>query len=470
MSEKSWEDQPIEKATEYEECFSIIEEKVKLERNSKGGEIAAAPWWQFWRIRDDLYRTIARMDRVLVHTRVTKTHAFTYIKSKSVFSDATIVFAIPYFSVLQSNFHEHWAWNYSSSMKGDRRYAPTDCFETFPFPQHLNTEQKAKLEAIGEGYHEHRRHLMLSLQVGLTKTYNLFHEKDLPIANIEKVSKQPKEVCEKGYQDILKLRELHIEMDNAVLSAYGWTDLNLAHDFYEVDYLPENDRIRFTISPDARREVFKRLLKLNHEIREQEEKAGLWDKKKVAKPKAIKPEETIMSLLPEFDISVLTATSYPSTEKDKAICAAALAIVEQADGLSSMDHLDALLLASHPEWCKMILEANDHAGFKKALSSTSKDLFVTGGNSIRWKDCRDYLEQRYAISVNHSQKKQPIKVGGDLLKVKASFARDADKVVEYALKALKRIQIIREDVLISQELKNIIIGMEQQHKQYALVA
>lgn len=69
-------------------------------------------------------------------------------------------------------------------------------------------------------------------------------------------------------------------MDNAVLSAYGWTDLNLAHDFYEVDYLPENDRIRYTISPEVRKEVLKRLLKLNHEIHEQEVKAGLWDKKK----------------------------------------------------------------------------------------------------------------------------------------------------------------------------------------------
>ncbi len=39
--------------------------------------------------------------------------------------------------------------------------------------------------------------------------------------------------------------------------------------------LPENDRIRYTISPDARKEVLKRLLKLNHKIHEQEAKAGL---------------------------------------------------------------------------------------------------------------------------------------------------------------------------------------------------
>ena len=40
------------------------------------------------------------------------------------------------------------------------------------------------------------------------------------------------------------------------------------------NYLPENDRVRYTVSPDARKEVLKRLLKLNHKILEQEVKAG----------------------------------------------------------------------------------------------------------------------------------------------------------------------------------------------------
>lgn len=63
--------------------------------------------------------------------------------------------------------------------------------------------------------------------------------------------------------------------------------MNLAHDFYEVDYLPENDRIRYTISPDARREILKRLLKLNHEIHEKEEREAklLPIKKKFGKDK-----------------------------------------------------------------------------------------------------------------------------------------------------------------------------------------
>jgi len=46
--------------------------------------------------------------------------------------------------------------------------------------------------------------------------------------------------------------------------------LELHHDFFEVEYLPENDRIRYTIHPDVRKEILKRLLLLNHKIHKEE--------------------------------------------------------------------------------------------------------------------------------------------------------------------------------------------------------
>lgn len=61
----------------------------------------------------------------------------------------------------------------------------------------------------------------------------------------------------------------------------------LIHDFYELDYLPENDRVRYTIHPEARKEVLKRLLELNHKIHEEEVAAGLWDKKKPVKKEKV---------------------------------------------------------------------------------------------------------------------------------------------------------------------------------------
>ncbi|TAE03444.1 MAG: hypothetical protein EAZ97_01480 [Bacteroidetes bacterium] len=39
--------------------------------------------------------------------------------------------------------------------------------------------------------------------------------------------------------------------------------IDLAHDFYEIAYLPENDRVRYSISESARKEILAKLLALN---------------------------------------------------------------------------------------------------------------------------------------------------------------------------------------------------------------
>ncbi|HEY7328023.1 MAG TPA: hypothetical protein VH592_10305 [Gemmataceae bacterium] len=74
---------------------------------------------------------------------------------------------------------------------------------------------------------------------------------------------------------IQTLRQLQVEMDNAVTAAYGWTDLDLGHGFRET-----KQGVRYTISESARREVLARLLKLNHERYAEEVKQGLHEKKK----------------------------------------------------------------------------------------------------------------------------------------------------------------------------------------------
>ena len=94
-------------------------------------------------------------------------------------------------------------------------------------------------------------------RIGLTKLYNRFH------TNTER---DPR---------IEGLRALQREMDTAVARAYGWDDLDLQHGFHEVPYLPENDRVRFTISETARVEVLRRLSELNRQRYEEEVTRGL---------------------------------------------------------------------------------------------------------------------------------------------------------------------------------------------------
>jgi hypothetical protein len=192
------------------------------------------------------------------------------------------------------------------------QYSPTDCFNTFAFPGDIWNTSNPTLANIGEKYHEHRRVLMLNLWLGLTDVYNLFHDPKLEDALKKhfdaRVKKDPKGenipeehrlaalsyTYEAAIEDIRMLRQLHVDLDNAVLNAYGWQDLDLGHNFHDVDTLPENDRTRYTISPEARKELLKRLLKLNHE-RAAEEAASGTNKKPAAKPKASNPAQTGMS-------------------------------------------------------------------------------------------------------------------------------------------------------------------------------
>src|SRR5207249_2813719 len=117
-----------------------------------------------------------------------------------------------------SSVHDVWSRFFSSSLEDRQGYRPSDCFETFPFPERFMSD--SALEAAGRAYYEFRAALMVRNDEGLTKTYNRFHDPDERSADID------------------RLRALHAAMDRAVLDAYGWTDLQPTCEFlldYEED-------------------------------------------------------------------------------------------------------------------------------------------------------------------------------------------------------------------------------------------
>lgn len=273
-----------EQAKLYPICYNHLKETVYPERQLNKEKKLREKWWIYERTRDELYNAIGGNQRVLIRTQASKHNVFEFVPNEYIFNQKVVVFSFEtfaHYATLNSSIHEIWFWRYSGDLGGTTlNYSPKISFYTFPIPTKLGP-----LNKIGESYHSLRRNIMAEINLGLTKTYNLFHSQHLTSVDIEKQSKQPREVCVKTHLDILKLRELHAQMDQAVLEAYGWQDIQLRHDFYEVEYLPENDRVRYTIHPEARKEILKRLLELNHKIHEEEVKAGLWDKKKPAKPK-----------------------------------------------------------------------------------------------------------------------------------------------------------------------------------------
>jgi hypothetical protein len=164
------------------------------------------------------------------------------------------------FGTLQSSIHQEWAYWRCATLGGTTfSYSTSAALETWPMPL-AGSSQIHHLSAVSERYHQNRQALCVKLDEGLTKTYNRFHDRE-----------------QRGgdFKDIDTLRELHVEMDRAVATAYGWSDLDLGHGFHQT-----KQGLRFTISEAARREVLARLLKLNHERYAEEVRQGLHEKKK----------------------------------------------------------------------------------------------------------------------------------------------------------------------------------------------
>jgi hypothetical protein len=250
-------------ASDFPDCLGIVEERVKPQRLKSKDKRYRDFWWQFARRRDDLYAAIAELARVVVRAEVANLHSMAVVPTGIIFSNKICVFAFDdyaSYAILQCGIHETWARHYAPTMRTDMSYSISDCFETFTFPG-----QQRGLSEVGRRYDAHRRQIMLARQEGLTKTYNRFHNPD------------------EASDDIQELRDLHVEMDNAVASAYGWADLDFGHGFHET-----KQGLRFTISESARREVLGRLLKLNHERFAEEVEQGLHDKKKGGGKKSAK--------------------------------------------------------------------------------------------------------------------------------------------------------------------------------------
>ena len=258
---------PIERAQEYLEPFSIVEENVKPFRATQNRKRNREIWWVYAEHRPGLTQAIRNLSRCFVAAATTKHLNFSSMPTNYVYSHALYVFTTDrwdLFAVVQSTLHEVWARKYSGSLETRLRYSPSDCFDTCAFPAGLWQTANLALSEIAQRYHAHRKMLMQTLWLGLTKIYNLFHDRDLSIETVARVSKKDAETAATCFKALLELRRLQVSLDIAVRDAYGWQDLDLEHDFHEVETLPENDRVRFTIGPAARHEVLKRLLAENH--------------------------------------------------------------------------------------------------------------------------------------------------------------------------------------------------------------
>jgi len=231
-----------DEASSYPLPFERVRQLVKPERDKNKIAYRRDIWWRFAAWAPAMRRAIADLSEVLAIARISKTVMPLRISTGPVMNEKTVVFATASYgdqALLSSSLHWAWTIKYTSTMRTDINYSPSDVFVTLPRPK-----MTERLQAAGKALDSERRETMRAHGLGLTKLYNLVHDPD---------------VTEQSAPDIAHLRDVHEEVDKAVMAAYGWSDVPLGHGFHTYRQMT-----RWTISPEASSEIVDRLLEENH--------------------------------------------------------------------------------------------------------------------------------------------------------------------------------------------------------------
>lgn len=237
-----------DESKQYSLLYKHISETVKPYRQMKkpdGSYVhnknVAEKWWQYEGRRAGLRKAIHGLNEVLCLTRVSKMVMPMRIPTGVVFADTVVVFASDSYSeqaILSSSIHQIWAITLGSTLETRFRYIPSGAFETFPRPTGNDD-----LRRIGRVLDTERREIMLRRGMGLTDLYNLVNNPD---------------ISDDSDPDVARMRAIHKELDETVMAAYGWDDIDLGHGFHEYRQMT-----RWTVCPAARVEILDRLLEEN---------------------------------------------------------------------------------------------------------------------------------------------------------------------------------------------------------------
>lgn len=225
-------------AEDYRECLSRIIEKVKPARALQKRKPYREKWWQYAERCTSLYSAISGLSRVIFQPSPSKHLAFCFVDSDQVLSGPHTVIAADDFGtlgVLISSIHAEWCWAFCSTMpSGSRRYNPSD-FLKFPFP-----EISDQISSVAEAFDTSRCEFMREHSIGVGAFMNMLHDESCSDSRIL------------GFRSALR------ELDDAIFESYGWSDLEIEHQFRVI-----GKGTRLGLAPHLAKEVMGRLKALN---------------------------------------------------------------------------------------------------------------------------------------------------------------------------------------------------------------
>ncbi|MCF8209907.1 MAG: hypothetical protein K9K38_10965 [Rhodoferax sp.] len=216
--------------SQYPAVYQWLMERVKPERDQNNRATYRDNWWIFGEPRKDLRPALHGLPRYIATVETAKHRTFQFLDASILPDNKLIAIALAdafHLGVLSSRAHGSYALAAGSwlGVGNDPVYVKSRCFETFPFPDQdtgLTPELRARIANLAEQIDAHRKKVLaqsgaVGVKLTLTALYNVLEalKENRPLSAKEKL------IHTHGLVGVLK--ELHDELDAAVLQAYGLT-------------------------------------------------------------------------------------------------------------------------------------------------------------------------------------------------------------------------------------------------------
>ena len=278
--------------------FQRLLDTVRPERLARAGRTAdadqyARTWWLFAKARPEMRASLRGLDRYIGTAETAKHRTFSFIPAEFVPNQKIRVVASDspeFLGVLSSSIHVCWALVQGSRLGvgNDPVYNNSRCFGTYAFPA-WSDFQRGIIRLLAEQLDTHRKRQQAAHpDLTLTGMYNVLEK----LRSGETLSAKERVIHEHGLVSVL--RQIHDDLDAAVLDAYGWSDLlpllRVAHG----NDAPAEGQTRDEAKRAFDDAVLERLVALNAE-RAAEEARGLvrWLRPEFQNPQAAPTQQAI---------------------------------------------------------------------------------------------------------------------------------------------------------------------------------
>ncbi|MDX2221060.1 MAG: class I SAM-dependent DNA methyltransferase [Burkholderiales bacterium] len=235
----------------YEEPFRYVVEHVKPVRYQNNRESYRKYWWRHGEPRIAMRSATAPLKRFIATPEVAKHRPFIWLDGSVLPDKKLIVIARDddaTFGIVSSRIHVTWALSLGGTLEDRPCYNPTQCFQTFPFPE-SNAGIWQEIAAAAKRLNELRENWLnppdwVDVVPEVVPGYpdRIIPKPEYSQAIKNRTLTNLYNAREKG--EVQWLEDAHRTLDAAVARAYGWDD-----------YTPD--------MPDE--EILRRLLKLNLE-------------------------------------------------------------------------------------------------------------------------------------------------------------------------------------------------------------